>query len=1227
MLPGDTKCLNVAFSPISVGTGIGYTYEWFSNDTPDYTSPTSTGITTNTFPPPSNAVGTTYYYVVVSSPSCTSATSLVSGAYIVTANNTVTPASSSPVVCIGAALPTPITHTTVGSTGIGTPTGLPAGISANWAAKAITIYGTPTASGVFNYSIPLTGGCGTVNATGTITVNAVPAILTPSLSGLAKCEGTGNFSPISVGTGQGFTYQWFSNDTPDYTSPTIIPGATSNTYPPPAATPGTTYYFVEVSSSGSCGSTVTSAVSGAFVVNPLPVVSFVTQPVAGNYCVDTDISYSTQGGETNYTWTIPGVLGTDYTITSGGNGSNTLVLRWLTSGSKSVSVNYQDAQGCGATAAATSNSITVQKNTVTASSDPHPSSCFINRTITSFTHTTTLATGIGAPTGLPTGLSAVWSGNTITVSGTVDASILPGIYNYSIPLTGGCGTVAATGFIDVQPEYVFESITSVSPSNVGGIATIRFTVDSSIVPDGTYEVTYSLGLANSGGGTVNVTVTNGIAVFPTIPILSEDLTSLTISQIKKVTDDCFVPLSANNVTFFGIQAVTFPSNGTFYVPAGIYEITIKVWGGGGAGGNGPTGAGGGGGGYSSITIPVVPGEAIGMFIGTGGTAQGNGGFSYATRDSSDPDQLGSSLVYANGGNGANGSTPGTGGSGQTSNGQNGEYRATYGGKGGNAGGSGGNGAPEHNDGKKGEPGETPGGGGSGANGNGANAAGGNGGNGLILVSYPLPPVDPCFNVIDDGAVSGTTIIEFICDDSWAPPEGLLDFSTFVGGAGGGGGMGSGAGGGGSGALSTQYVPSGSPYGFPANNDFTIRVGQGGQGAQTNVIRGFRGGFSGIAGIVGGTPVLVVAEGGGGGGSEFSILGEGGLSGSNGGGGGANNTAEGDGGTGSGRAGGRGDFSTNQAFAGGGGGGIAEIGGEGKGAGLGQGEGGKGGNGVAITMGDSTRYFGAGGGGVGFNFNGTQKIGFGGIAPNGTKLGGDGNLTVPNAIGQQGADKTGSGGGAGYSGGGKGGNGIVYIYYPTYRILGVEFGYFTAHYNPQNRSGVLRWATHKEWENSHFEIERAVNGVSTWTKVGELKGQGYSDTTVEYEFIDTNLPDTGGHIYYRIREVNFNGLSGVSEVRAIQVNPINESSYWTAYPNPSDRGTQVTVTLQSNSEYADGQFHVRVSDVRGIHQNFTVKNPQEVSGVINSHLDNARPGLYIVQIFWGNRSQHLKLVRQ
>jgi hypothetical protein len=66
-----------------------------------------------------------------------------------------------------------ITHTTTGASGIGIATGLPAGVSAAWASNTITISGTPTESGTFNYSIPLSGGCGSVNATGTITVRDI----------------------------------------------------------------------------------------------------------------------------------------------------------------------------------------------------------------------------------------------------------------------------------------------------------------------------------------------------------------------------------------------------------------------------------------------------------------------------------------------------------------------------------------------------------------------------------------------------------------------------------------------------------------------------------------------------------------------------------------------------------------------------------------------------------------------------------------------------------------------------------------------------------------------------------------------------------------------------------------------------------------------------------------------------------------------------------------------
>jgi hypothetical protein len=64
---------------------------------------------------------------------------------------------------------TDITYTTTKATGV-ISSGLPAGITATWSANKVTISGKPSETGTFNYTITLTGGCGTVTASGSITV-------------------------------------------------------------------------------------------------------------------------------------------------------------------------------------------------------------------------------------------------------------------------------------------------------------------------------------------------------------------------------------------------------------------------------------------------------------------------------------------------------------------------------------------------------------------------------------------------------------------------------------------------------------------------------------------------------------------------------------------------------------------------------------------------------------------------------------------------------------------------------------------------------------------------------------------------------------------------------------------------------------------------------------------------------------------------------------------------
>jgi uncharacterized protein (TIGR02145 family) len=151
--------------------------------------------------------GTNYIFSVL-------ATNAVGGSPPITTTTTVTPcilntalaASTNPTLDVNTVITPSITIATTGATGIGTATGLPAGVTASWSTNLITISGTPTATGTFNYMIPLTGGCGSVDATGTITVNAASlATLTTTAVSVVTDIGASSGGNITADGGAAIT--------------------------------------------------------------------------------------------------------------------------------------------------------------------------------------------------------------------------------------------------------------------------------------------------------------------------------------------------------------------------------------------------------------------------------------------------------------------------------------------------------------------------------------------------------------------------------------------------------------------------------------------------------------------------------------------------------------------------------------------------------------------------------------------------------------------------------------------------------------------------------------------------------------------------------------------------------------------------------------------------------------------------------------------------------------
>ncbi|WP_159688912.1 Ig-like domain-containing protein [Flavobacterium sp. 9R] len=243
----------------------------------------------------------TIKYTVANSSGCTT---IVTKEVTVSPNNTVGTASSSPTLCINSPL-NAITHTTTGATGIGVASGIPAGVSAFWNNDTVTISGTPTTSGVFNYSIPLTGGCSSLNATGTITVTALPTKPTISASGpTAFCAPGSVLLTSSAASGN----QWYKDST-------AISGATAQTY---SATD--TGAYTVVTTSTNCDSETSDPI--VVTANATPSIPIIKAAKSTTACGSDTVTLRTSSPVNKWFKDgneILGVTSNSYTATASGS--------------------------------------------------------------------------------------------------------------------------------------------------------------------------------------------------------------------------------------------------------------------------------------------------------------------------------------------------------------------------------------------------------------------------------------------------------------------------------------------------------------------------------------------------------------------------------------------------------------------------------------------------------------------------------------------------------------------------------------------------------------------------------------------------------------------------------------------------------------------------------------------------------------------------------------------
>ncbi|WP_299820629.1 T9SS type A sorting domain-containing protein [uncultured Pontibacter sp.] len=163
--------------------------------------------------------------------------------------------------------------------------------------------------------------------------------------------------------------------------------------------------------------------------------------------------------------------------------------------------------------------------------------------------------------------------------------------------------------------------------------------------------------------------------------------------------------------------------------------------------------------------------------------------------------------------------------------------------------------------------------------------------------------------------------------------------------------------------------------------------------------------------------------------------------------------------------------------------------------------------------------------------------------------------------------------------------------------------------------VLDWATATEQNNDYFIIERSLDGRN-FVQLNQVDGAGNSNSRINYTYLDATAPM--GTVYYRLKQVDFDGKSDYSKMVAVEVQKQAEASIM-LYPNPAADVANLDLTTMPA-----GTCTVRVISMNGrVVQQFKVQ-----AGAVNQ-LDVATlaTGKYVLQVQGAQHYQVISFIKK
>ncbi len=141
--------------------------------------------------------------------------------------------------------------------------------------------------------------------------------------------------------------------------------------------------------------------------------------------------------------------------------------------------------------------------------------------------------------------------------------------------------------------------------------------------------------------------------------------------------------------------------------------------------------------------------------------------------------------------------------------------------------------------------------------------------------------------------------------------------------------------------------------------------------------------------------------------------------------------------------------------------------------------------------------------------------------------------------------------------------------------------------PQDRFIKVNWSTSTETNNEGFHLQRSVSPSTGFEDIAWIEGAGTTVEAQSYTFNDENV-ETGIRYYYRLKQMDYDGTSSLSEV--VSAILASKGLSFDLFPNPASDMIYIKPGIFQNGRMAN----VSITDATGkLYRNETLEFAEEM----------------------------------